>query len=174
MAELGGGEEDVHTSNSSPGMNLPKQLLLKCFSMQAHTFSAHAAMGAAIANRDLGQAFGSSSIFSTLVGACLVPAGPPQGLNSTSSAAQPMPAAHQRVGEWKTDLKLTLLCSMFFLMCKLLLISERLTASDLLQHLLSHTQLLGSFFRAQLLLNCIVVRLAADFCGKNKQTVNSA
>lgn len=37
MAELAGGKEDVHMSNSNPGTKLPKQLSLRCCHAQAHT-----------------------------------------------------------------------------------------------------------------------------------------
>lgn len=81
---------------------------------------------------------------------------PPQGLCSTPRAAQYLPAEHQHVAERKTDLKLTFLCCILLLICKLPLISERLMTFDLLQHLHSRAPLLGNFFRSQLLLNCIV------------------
>lgn len=142
---------------------------------QTHTyFSAHSAMGAASSSRDLGQGFGSSNTLCAAGSAWPAPTAPPQGLSSTSRAAWPLPAAHQCVGEWKTGLKLTLLCCIFLLIGTLPFISERFTVFDLLQHLLSHIQLLGNFFRAQLLLNCVVFNLATNFCGKKEQMVNPA
>lgn len=129
--------------------------------MHRHTqthrpFSPLLLRGAPSTSRDLGQEFRSSRISSTTAGARQVPAGSPQGLSRTPRAAQHLPAEHQHLAERKTDLELTLLCCIFLLICKLPLISERLSIFDLLQHLLSRTPLLGDFFRAQLLLNCIV------------------
>lgn len=95
-------------------------------------------------------------------------------LHRTARASRSEPAARQHVGERKTDSTLTLLCRVVLLICKLPLHSERLTASDLLQHLLGRAQLLGNFFRAQLLLNCVIFHLTADFWGKKERMVNSA
>lgn len=147
-------------SNASPAMNLPRQLLLRCCSAQAHTdtqtFSSPFAVRSTKNQQGLGAGIWEQQHLQhtswCLPSACWFS----PGLHSTPRASQHLPAEHQHVAEGKTDLKLTLLCCIFLLICKLPLISERLSAFDLLQHLLSHAALLGNFFWAQLLLNCIV------------------